>query len=72
MYAITSGERTWENTDGWDEGIEDLNEWWGVSLSRMEPRKLIRLKLVDNGLEGILPDSLNVRSTKKASDWSTM
>ena len=60
LYSVTSGETCWENNDGWDDPAvsENVNEWWGVTLSRVD-RKLIRVKLVDNGLEGFLPTTLN-------------
>lgn len=54
LFSTTSGEATWENVDGWpsygETANEDLGEWWGVTLSRKD-NKMIRLKLVDNGLE---------------------
>jgi len=67
LYAEANGDTCWENIDGWDEGEKDLNEWWGVTLSSHESEEdfpgiplgsLIRLKLVQNGLQGELPSSI--------------
>ena len=68
LYASTMGETNWENIDGWDEGTENLDDWWGLTMSTsMDEERfastpidsLIRIKLSENGLQGSLPSSIN-------------
>mmetsp|Transcript_26082 Transcript_26082/g.53432 ORF Transcript_26082/g.53432 Transcript_26082/m.53432 type:complete len:352 (+) Transcript_26082:95-1150(+) len=70
LYVSTRGDQCWENIDGWDEGSNNLDEWWGLTLSTSEATEgkamamgipmdsLVRIKLCDNGLSGTLPTSI--------------
>ena len=57
----------------WDEGAKNLNDWWGCTLSTSEhedfpnlpKQSLIRVKLVENGLNGYIEASLKHSHNRK-------
>ena len=52
----TFGPSSWENVDGWEEGGQDISEYYGVTVST--EGTLIRIKLTKNNLEGGLPETI--------------
>ena len=50
LWLQTFGPSSWENVDGWEEGGNDISEYYGVTISI--EGKLIRIKLNNNNVKG--------------------